>query len=119
MGVSATNDYGTSSYSLSGNGAVIVTVPDAPTAVQNNMAVTTVNKVGIIWSAGYSDGGLPVLDYRISWDQGTGSWVVRQEGVSTTAYSAASLSMGTVYSFRVEARNAYGYSTYSSEVSVL
>jgi len=27
--------------------------------------------------------------------------------------------MGTVYSFRVEARNAYGYSTYSAEVSVL
>jgi hypothetical protein len=27
--------------------------------------------------------------------------------------------MGTVYSFRVEARNSYGYSTYSTEVSVL
>lgn len=27
--------------------------------------------------------------------------------------------MGTVYSFRVEARNAYGYSAFSAEVSVL
>lgn len=27
--------------------------------------------------------------------------------------------MGTVYSFRIEARNAYGYSAYSAEVSVL
>lgn len=66
--ISATNDYGTSTYSNSGNGAVIVTVPDAPTLVQNNMAVTTVNKVGIIWEPGYSDGGLTVEDYRISWD---------------------------------------------------
>lgn len=53
---------------MAGNGAVIVTVPDAPVSIQNNPAVTTVNKVGIIWSAGFSDGGLPVLDYRISWD---------------------------------------------------
>jgi hypothetical protein len=117
--VSATNSYGTSTHSNAGNGAVIVTVPDAPVAIQNNMAVTTVNKVGIMWSPGYSEGGLPVEDYRVSWDQGTGSWVVRQEGVSTEAYTAASLSMGTVYSFRVEARNAYGYSVYSAEVSVL
>lgn len=27
--------------------------------------------------------------------------------------------MGTVYSFRVEARNSYGYSAFSAEVSVL
>jgi hypothetical protein len=27
--------------------------------------------------------------------------------------------MGTTYSFRIEARNTYGYSAYSSEVSVL
>lgn len=66
--VSATNTYGTSTYSLSGNGAVIVTVPDAPVSIQNNEAVTTVNKIGITWSEGYSDGGLSVKDYRISWD---------------------------------------------------
>lgn len=94
-------------------------MPDAPVEIQNNMAVTTVNKVGIMWSPGYSDGGLVVEDYRISWDQGTGSWEIRQEGVSTTSYTAASVYMGTVYSFRVEARNAYGYSIYSAEVSVL
>jgi hypothetical protein len=45
--------------------------------------------------------------------------MVRQSGITVLAYSAASLTMGTVYSFRVEAQNSYGYSTYSSEVSVL
>lgn len=66
--VSATNVYGTSTYSTAGNGAIIVTVPDAPVSVSNNPGVTTVNKVGIVWSSGYSNGGLSVLDYRISWD---------------------------------------------------
>lgn len=75
--VSATNSYGTSTYSNAGNGAIIVTVPDAPVSVQNNPAVTTVNKVGIVWESGYSSGGLELLDYRISWDQGTGSWEIR------------------------------------------
>lgn len=75
--VSATNQFGTSTFSNSGNGAVIVTVPDSPISVANNMAVTTVNKVGIIWEPGFSEGGLPVIDYRISWDQGTGSWEIR------------------------------------------
>jgi len=117
--VSATNSYGTSTYSLAGNGAIIVTVPDAPVSVANNMAVTTVNKVGIVWESGYSNGGLELLDYRISWDQGTGSWEVRQDGISQKSYTAASVLMGTVYSFRVEARNSYGFSAYSSEVSVL
>ena len=36
--VSATNAYGTSDFSTLGNGAVIVTVPDAPRNVQSNPA---------------------------------------------------------------------------------
>jgi hypothetical protein len=75
--VSATNVYGTSAYSTAGNGAIIVRVPDAPASVLNNAAVTTVNKIGIVWQAGSSNGGLNVVDYRISWDQGVGTWVVR------------------------------------------
>ena len=75
--------------------------------------------MGIVWEPGYSNGGLAVEDYRISWDQGTGSWEVRQSGISQKSYTSASVTMGTVYSFRVEARNAYGYSAYSAEVSVL
>jgi len=60
-----------------------------------------------------------VLDYRVSWDQGVGTWDIRQSGLSTLSYTASSLTAGTVYSFRVEARNAYGYSEYSAEVAVL
>lgn len=77
------------------------------------------SRIGIVWQAGSEDGGTPVLDYRISWDQGTGTWEVRQQGLSTLSYTASSLDSGTVYSFRVEARNNHGYSDYSVEVAVL
>ena len=35
------------------------------------------------------------------------------------SYSASSLTTGNVYQFRVEARNAYGFSAFSTEVAVL
>lgn len=44
---------------------------------------------------------------------------MRQSGLSTLSYSASSLTTGEVYQFRVEARNAYGFSAFSTEVSVL
>jgi hypothetical protein len=75
--ISATNAYGTSSFSTAGNGAIIVTVPDAPVNLLNNAAQTTTNKISIYWTKGSSEGGLTVLDYTVSWDQGTGIWVVR------------------------------------------
>ena len=77
------------------------------------------SRIGIVWQEGAEDGGIPVLDYRVSWDQGTGTWQIRQTGLSTLSYTASSLTTGTIYSFRVEARNAHGYSDYSAEVAVL
>lgn len=77
------------------------------------------SRIGIVWQEGVEAGGTPVLDYRVSWDQGTGTWDVRQSGLSTLSYTASSLEEGVIYTFRVEARNAYGYSEYSSEVAVL
>ena len=75
--VAASNLYGMSAYSTAGNGAIILTVPDAPVNVANNPLVTNTSRVGIVWSAGSSNGGTAVIDYRVSWDQGTGTWVVR------------------------------------------
>lgn len=117
--VAAANVYGISDYSEEGDGAIILTVPDAPIELDNNALVTTMSRIGIVWQAGIEDGGTPVIDYRVSWDQGTGTWDIRQSGLSTLSYTASSLTAGTIYSFRVEARNAYGFSEYSQEVSVL
>lgn len=75
----ANNYYGDSEYSVSGNGAVMIIVPDAPILLENNLAVTNRYTIGFTWSDGYSNGGSAVLDYRVSYDQATGIWVVLQE----------------------------------------
>jgi hypothetical protein len=61
--VSATNLYGESAFSESGNGATIVLVPSAPVNLANNLAVTTKSVIGITWKNGASTGGSPLIDY--------------------------------------------------------
>jgi len=72
------------------------------------------------WTAPSVVGGTAVIDYRISWDQGGSSYAVLATGITTTSYSTtATLTANTVYKFKVESRNAYGYSTsFSNEVSI-
>ena len=48
-----------------------------------------------------------------------GSFSVLAESVETTSFTSTSLSQGVPYQFKVEARNAYGYSEYSDIVTVL
>jgi len=47
--VAASNVYGISDYSEEGNGAIILTVPDAPIQLSNNPLVTTMSRIGIVW----------------------------------------------------------------------
>jgi hypothetical protein len=47
--VSAINIVGTSLSSLAGNGAIILTYPDAPTLLANNPTVTTAVAIGLTW----------------------------------------------------------------------
>ena len=58
--VTALNAYGSSLESLDGNGAIILTSPDAPQSlveVANQRAATS---LGLSWSAGLADGGAAV-----------------------------------------------------------
>ena len=70
--VIATNERGSSDASPSGGTAVIVTNPDPPVDVTMEVGST---QIKFIWTTPY-DGGSAVIDYRISWDQGTGSTAV-------------------------------------------
>jgi hypothetical protein len=45
--------------------------------------------------------------------------VVRASEVALTSYTTTALTAGLTFKFRVESRNTYGYSAYSSEVSIL
>jgi hypothetical protein len=97
----------------------MVQMPDAPLALSNNPAITTATKIGLVWSAGMSNGGKTIINYRVSFDQGIGTYVVLQTGITVTSYTALTLTHGTTYKFKVQARNSVGFSAYSSEVSIL
>jgi hypothetical protein len=116
----AENYYGDSPYSTSGNGAIMIIVPDAPILLENNLLVTNRSTISFNWFDGYSTGGSPVIDYRVSYDQATGIWAVLSENVLVLSYTTSVyLTEGLTYNFRVEARNELGYSAHSVVLPVL
>ena len=66
--VTATNIYGDGLASPVGSGANIVLVPDSPINFVNVPSLTNANRIGMQWAAGGSNGGEPILDYRIYFD---------------------------------------------------
>ena len=70
--VVATNIYGNSPQSTDGNGATVFKVPNPPTSLANNAAVTTDTVIQFTWTAS-STGGTPVLFYTVFHDSGLGT----------------------------------------------
>ena len=105
--------------SAAGNGAIILTIPDAPVLLANAPLITRSNQIGITWSAGATNGGTPVIDYRINFDYGTDVFSIDVAGITGTTYTKTGLTAGITYKFKVEAHNALGYSDYSSAVAIL
>lgn len=117
--VHAYNLYGSSAASGLGNGAVILTNPDAPSNVREDEDQRSSNSITIIWDEGASNGGATILDYRVSYDQSINDFIVLAEGVTQRSFTAITLSSGITYTFKVEARNTFGYSEFSDQVPVL
>jgi len=59
--VVATNIVNPSDHSPVGNGAIILTYPDPPASLQNVPSQTTALQIAMIWSAGASNGGTPII----------------------------------------------------------
>jgi hypothetical protein len=106
-------------------------VPDKPVSLADVPAtfslegiqtggITLGDRIGLTWAAPAFNGGAPVLDYRLWFDDGRGDSVfeVKQSGLHLS-YTVESLVQGTVYTFKVQARNDYGYSDWSDPVSIL
>ena len=87
--------------------------------LKNDPEITNETTIGLNWTPGSSDGGSEIIDYRISYSQLNNNYIVLQSGVSDTFYSAKELQIGLSYKFKIEARNAVGYSQYSSESLIL
>jgi hypothetical protein len=61
--VASSNVKGQSEWSQPGNGAIILTNPDAPLTLANNPALTSGTSIAVVWAEGAQNGGSPVLDY--------------------------------------------------------
>jgi hypothetical protein len=70
--VTASNVYGESTPSTEGNGATILTVPYQPVGLATGVATNTKKVISLTWQNGFSTGGSPIIDYRLSWDAPTG-----------------------------------------------
>lgn len=117
--VLATNIVGSTSFSADGNGAIILTVPDAPVNLANVVTITSGSQIGLTWSPGIGQGGTPLLDYRITFDQGNGNFVQLVSGLTSTSYTVTGLTAGNTYQFKVQARNSFDYSDFSNVASIL
>lgn len=65
-----------------------------------------------------SNGGALISEYRINIAEQGGTFNFL-DTTSDTSYIATSLTFGTTYEFKIEAKNEYGYSVYSSTLSLL
>jgi len=117
--VIATNAYGASVESNPGNGAVITTTPDAPISLAENTSLRTKSTLGLTWSKADFIGGAEIIDYRVSIAQSGGIYSVLASNVVNPSYTAIELTAEVTYQFKIESRNSYGYSTYSSSISLL
>jgi hypothetical protein len=61
-------------------------VPDAPVSLLNNPTITSDTTIRFTWSAGASDGGSPVLDYNVWYDQASDSFIELATLVTNTNY---------------------------------
>jgi len=50
-----------------------------------------------------------VIDYQVSYKTGAAAFSVLASGITTTSYTANSLAINTVYSFKVTARTVVGF----------
>lgn len=106
----AYNFYGDSDISEPGNGAVIITYPDAPIDLTETVEARTPTSITFSWTEGFENGGSPVIDYRITYDQAAATFVELQANHLETSLTTTGLTAGLIYTFRVEARNEFGHS---------
>ena len=121
--VTAINIVGEGPTSLVGNNAVITTNPDEPTLLINVAGTTSSSTIKMSWTAPANVGGTPIIDYRIAHKlaaDGDETYTNLADSIAEIFYTTTSLVSGSEYTFKVEARNAFGYSLlYSNTVTIL
>jgi hypothetical protein len=120
--VQAHNAYGASGYSDAGCCGRIVTNPDPPINLKEEISGRTISTLGISWQQASFNGGDVILDYRVWMNDGRDAADVFTEiatGLQQTSIVATGLQYGVIYTFKVESRNSYDYSDFSQTFSLL
>ena len=116
--VFARNSVGESAESVQGEGAFIMTVPDAPFNLKNDAEITSMNQVGLVWEQG-NENGSKILSYEVQISENTSEqWTVFKTDITTAFTTITEISQGTTYNFRVVAVNSVGKSTPSQSITV-
>jgi hypothetical protein len=97
----ASNVYGNSATSVVGNGAVIYAVPYPPVNLTEDMTKRTVTTVGLYWIDGSNNGGLSVVDYRVTISSSSGNYNLVVSSLTNRSYVATQLTLGVTYNFIV------------------
>ena len=93
----AVNYYGESAPSALGNGGILMTNPDSPILVAENVSLRSATSISITWSEGPSNGGDSIIDYRVSMAQDDSNYQVIASNVVGTSYTASELTAGLTY----------------------
>lgn len=83
--------------------------------------MTSASQITLTWSPGASTGGVPILTYELIYDNGLGNsvFIPLQSGIAATTFTKVGVTVGLTYAFKVRALTSFGYSDYSSSISVL
>lgn len=107
--VQATNVNGNSISSDPSSSVTAITVPGAPTSVTATAGAAGSGQATISFTAPASNGGSAITQYRVTSSPGN----ITATGASTSI-TISGLTLGSSYTFTVEAQNAAGYGAASS-----
>jgi hypothetical protein len=100
----AINEYGESEASPAGNGAVIITYPDAPVDFSEDLTYRTSSSIGLKWNPGAHDGGSTVLNYILSYkEQSESEYTIYVDNIGQQSWTVEGLSKYKTYDFKVQA----------------
>jgi hypothetical protein len=94
--------------------------PDAPIELAKDELISDDKQIKITWKTGLSNGGSPISNYTVYYDEGVGDFIELITGVKGLEYTTTEpLSPGLTYNFKVSAKNSIGESLFSSIFPVL
>lgn len=71
------------------------------------------------WEQAPFNGGTVIIDYRVNIAVAGEAFSILASGLLLPEYKATGLTPGVQYEFKVESRNSYSYSDYSTTLSML